>query len=303
MDTKKVKVLLSAYNGERYIEEQADSILAQSYPDIELIIRDDGSSDGTLQVLEKYRDDPRVSVRTGTNMGFIRSFLDLIAHSGDADYYAFADQDDVWLSDKIQMAVERLEKEPADKPLLYFSNYDFYDQDMNFKEHAALPSMDPSFHNAIVDCITLGFNSVFNRTAREMVVSEMPEHACGHDWWMYMLCSAMGKVVFDERVTVKYRRHEKNVSPGGKDFIRFQIWRFKKFFVNDYFRNVRMQLQEFYGYYRDSLSEEDRKLLYLFSRPRYNFITAVRKAFYPGRYRCGNLDEFFVRVLCLIGKL
>ena len=300
---KKVKVLLSAYNGEKYIEEQVESILTQNYQNLELYIRDDGSKDRTLEVLKKYEEDARVHVMAGKNKGFIKSFFELVKQCGDADYFAYADQDDVWLPKKVAMAVERLEREEQDQPLLYFSNYDFYDENMNFKEHGKLPTMEPSFHNAIVDCLTLGFNSVFNKTAHDLMVEHIPKHCCGHDWWTYMVCSGMGKVVFDERVTVKYRRHENNVSPGGMEFVKFQIWRFKKFFLNDYFSNIRKQMREFYEAYADKLRWEDRKLLYLFSREKYSFKNAVKKACYPGRYRCGLLDELFVRFICLIGKL
>lgn len=303
MNDRKVKVLLSAYNGERYIETQVDSILQQSYGNIELYIRDDGSKDETLQVLKKYEEKENVHVIPGENVGFIKSFFLLMETCGDADYFAFSDQDDVWLPGKIAMALEKLEGEEQNQPLLYFSNYDYYDGKMNFKEHAKKPSLEPSFHNAVVDCMTLGFNSVFNKKAHDIMCAHIPEHSCGHDWWTYMVCSGMGKVIYDDRVTVKYRRHEKNVSAGGMDFIKFQIWRFKKFFVNDYFANIRMQLREYYGLYGDKLKGEDRGLLYLFSKEGYHFGMALKKVFYPKRFRCGILDELFVRFVFLIGKL
>lgn len=300
---KKVKVLLSAYNGEKYIGEQVDSILGQTYQDLELYIRDDGSSDGTREVLKRYGEDERVHLMFGENLGFIKSFFELVARCGEADYYAYADQDDVWLPGKLEMALERLEQEEQGQPLLYFSNYDFYDSDMNFQGHARLPAIKPSFHNAVVDCLTLGFNSVFNGRARELMAKHIPEHSCGHDWWTYMVCAGMGKVLFDERVTVKYRRHGTNVSAGGMSFLKFQIWRFRKFFVNDYFANIRKQMREFYGLYAGELKEEDRRFLELFCGERYRFGCALRKVFYPRRLRSGILDELFVRFIFLIGKL
>ena len=93
---KKVKVLLSAYNGEKYIVEQVESILNQTYQNIELYIRDDGSKDNTLKVLKPYQDNPKVHIIQGENVGFIKSFLQLVELSGDADFYSYADQDDVW---------------------------------------------------------------------------------------------------------------------------------------------------------------------------------------------------------------
>lgn len=303
MDIKRVKVLLSAYNGEKYIEEQIESILNQSYKSIELYIRDDGSKDHTPEILQKYEGDDRIHVLMGENVGFIKSFFALIKDCGDADYFAFADQDDVWLPDKISMALEKLEAEAEGEPLLYFSNYDYYDGEMRFKEHGRKPTLEPSFRNALVDCMTLGFNSVFNKAAHDIMLEHIPEYSCGHDWWTYMICSGMGKVVYDDRVTVKYRRTGDNVSPGGMGFLKFQVWRFKKFFVNDYFANVRKQLQEFYRLYADKLREEDLKLLRLFSKEKYHLGTALKKVFYPKRFRCGIMDEMFVRFIFLIGKL
>lgn len=303
MATKKVKVLLSAYNGEKYIEEQIESILNQSYTNIELYVRDDGSKDLTPEILRKFEENDRIHVLRGENVGFIKSFLALVRDCGDADYFAYADQDDVWLPGKISMALERLETEEKGQPLLYFSNYDYYDDEMRFKEHGRKPVLEPSFQNALVDCMALGFNSVFNKAAHDIMLEHIPECSCGHDWWTYMICSGLGKVVYDDRVTVKYRRTGQNVSPGGMGFLRFQVWRFKKFFANDYFTNVRKQLQEFYCLYADRLTEEDRRLLYLFSEEKYCLGKALKKVFYPKRFRCGILDEMFVRVIFLIGKL
>lgn len=306
MEEKKVKVLLSAYNGEKYIGEQVESILNQTYQNIELYIRDDGSTDATLHTLECFQDNPRVHVIAGENVDFNNSFLQLVELSGEADYYSFADQDDVWFPDKVERAVQmmsRAEKENSDIPILYFTNYDFYDENMNFQEHGTAPSMKPCFRNALVDCMPLGFNTMFNKKAHDMICADIPKQSCGHDWWTYMICAGMGKVIYDDKTTVCYRRHESNVSAGGMGFLEFQIWRFKKFFVNHYFRNIRMQLKEYRSIYGDRLDPEDRKLLDLFCDEHYNFAHAIRKVFYGKRFRSRLTDEIMVRFIFLIGQL
>ena len=93
---KKVNVLLSAYNGEKYIREQIESILEQSYKNIEIYVRDDGSKDGTLTILKEYEERGLIHLEAGKNVGFVKSFEWLIANGGEADYYAFSDQDDFW---------------------------------------------------------------------------------------------------------------------------------------------------------------------------------------------------------------
>ena len=221
--SKKVNVLLSAYNGEKYIKAQIDSILNQSYPNVELYVRDDGSKDGTLAIVREYEEKGLLHLEAGENVGFVKSFEWLIANGGEADYYAFSDQDDVWFEDKIKMAVEKLEHARENVPVLYFSNYDFYDGDLNFMAHRDGRTPNISFVNSLVDCVSLGFNSVFNRKAKDMVTEQMPEKSTGHDWWMYMVCAGMGEVIYDERPTVKYRRHNNNVSDGGDSFIKFQL--------------------------------------------------------------------------------
>lgn len=303
MSEKKVKVLLSAYNGDRYICDQIDSILAQSYQNIEIIVRDDGSADQTVRKLRRYEKEHKIHLIQGENIGFINSFLRLIEESGEADYFAFCDQDDIWLPDKIQMAVDVLNIQDHSVPLLYFSNYDFYSSDMKFLDHGRMLSIGPSFQNALVDCMPLGISSVFNKRTCDSIRDHMPKSCCGHDWWTYLLCAGTGKVIFENKVTVKYRRHEKNVSAGGMDFVRFQIWRFKKFFIHDYFYNVREQIREFAKHYQAQLKPEDKSLLDLFLTDRYSFKNAVKKMFYPQRYRSVWADELMVRFLFLIGRL
>lgn len=299
----KVVVLLSAYNGEKYICEQIDSILSQTYKNIEILVRDDGSKDGTVEVLQPYVKANQIKLEKGENVGFVKSFFWLVEHAPKADYYAFSDQDDVWFEDKIEIAVERLKDEPADIPLLYYTNYDLYDGDLNFKEHRSIKEPKTCFRNSLVDCVPLGFNTLFNEKARSLVVSHMPQKSLGHDWTMYMVCAGMGKLVYEARPTVKYRRHDYNVSNAGDSFIRQQIWRFKKFFLGGYFRKVHEQIQEFEQLFGDSLSTENQKILHMFAMDGFHPVNILKKVFYPKYYRQTFIDDMLVRCIMLIGRL
>ena len=104
--TKPVNVLLSAYNGEAYIKEQIDSILAQTVP-VHLYVRDDGSTDGTLHVLAPYEAAGKLTLLRGENAGFGQSFMMLLAAAEEGDYWAFSDQDDVWEPHKMEWAVSQ----------------------------------------------------------------------------------------------------------------------------------------------------------------------------------------------------
>ena len=118
MGFPRVSVLMSTYNGEKYLHEQINSILGQQGVEIHLLIRDDGSSDGTVEICKEYaKKYNQITFYQGENLGVGKSFLDLLKHAPDADYYSFADQDDVWLEDKIIRAVTMIKKAEYKKNL------------------------------------------------------------------------------------------------------------------------------------------------------------------------------------------
>ena len=111
---ERVIVLMSTYNGEKYLRNQIESLLRQVDVEIEILVRDDGSKDGTLGILEEYKNSReysgKLSYYVGPNVGPAKSFLDLIKHAPEAEYYALCDQDDTWLPDKLKIAVEAIVK-------------------------------------------------------------------------------------------------------------------------------------------------------------------------------------------------
>lgn len=175
---RKVNVLLSTYNGNEYLKEQLESVLAQSYKDIEIFIRDDGTKDETCDILREYESRWNVHIEYGENIGFIESFLWLVRNCKKADYYAFCDQDDIWKKYKLERSITILESKKNEIPLLYFSNYEYINNDLVSLGKGYDKKPKASFQNAIVDCITLGFDSVFNDKARELVINDMPKLSC-----------------------------------------------------------------------------------------------------------------------------
>lgn len=300
---KKVIVLLSTYNGEKYVREQLESILHQTYTNLKILVRDDGSTDNTCNILNEYEQQGKIDIIRGTNVGFAQSFFELIDKVEDADYYAFADQDDVWLPQKIEWALEMLEKMDEDKPVLYFSNFDFYDDELNFIAHRKKDNPEISFRNAMVECLPLGFNILFNRCARDMTKEVHPQKSTGHDWWMYMLCAGLGQVVYDERVTVKYRRHKATTSGNEQSFISLMIWRVKYFVINGYFRKIHDQIVEFNDLYGGELKGQDKKEADMLSLEGIHPYNYLKKVFYGKRYRQKMIDEIIVRIVMLFGQL
>ena len=303
MEDKKVAILMSTYNGEKYIKEQLDSLLNQTYKNIDIYIRDDESKDSTVEIIENYmKSVNNIKLIKGKNLGFVKSFFVLLKNVEEADYYAYCDQDDIWMEDKIQRVVEHLSKLDESKPNLYFSNSDYYDGEMNFVAHGDSKKVY-NFRNSLVECVSQGMTMCINKKARDYIVDNIPQNCVFHDWWTYMICAGMGNIVYDEKPLVKYRRHTKSVTAEGKNFIELQMWRIRKFLQSDDLKKIKKQLIEFEAYFGKELKEEDKKVLNLFTNEKYSFSKAMEKTFYPKRFRKKLSDEILLRILFLIGKL
>lgn len=207
-----VEVLMSTYDGERFVAQQIRSVLDQTHDRLRLLIRDDGSSDRTCEVLADVLaevDDPRVTVRHGANLGLPDAFFRLIDESSDdADLWALADQDDLWLPDKIARAVARLAS--VQGPALYCARVAVVDEQLRPLYLHELPRRGPSFANALVQNIALGCTVVINREARELLRDRWPNECVMHDAWMYLVIAGCGTVVYDHEPVVLYRQHGAN---------------------------------------------------------------------------------------------
>lgn len=303
MNNSKVAILLSTYNGEKYLKEQLDSLINQTYKNIDIIIRDDGSKDNTVKIIKEYQEKyDNIFLDEGKNIGFIKSFFELLKSTKNADIYSYCDQDDVWEIDKIERAVDFIEKEKSNVPILYFSNSDYYDANMVFLGHAPKDKVY-NFRNSLVECVTQGMTMCINKNMRDTIVKDIPQNTTFHDWWTYMIASGFGKIIYDDKSEVRYRRHNKSVTVEGRGFLEFQIWRIKKFFLGDSLKQIKKQIIEYSNLYREKLNKEDKKILDLFNKPKYNFLIALKKTFYLKRFRRKLTDEIMLRILFLFGKL
>lgn len=301
MSLPTVKVITSVFNGEKYIKEQIDSVLNQTYPNIELYIRDNCSTDRTMEILLEYAHCPYVHIIQGNeNIGFIRGYFTLLDLCGDADYYAYCDCDDVWPENKVELAVEMLRGTGNQVPILYCSAHDVCDENLNYiKKSPKVKNL--SFQNSLVDSCVWSSTFVFNAKAREILTQNVPIHATGQDHWTYMVCSGLGKVVFDPRPLMKYRRHGENITPSTQSKIKFMVWRIKHFFVEGHIKDIQATIQEYSDLFADLLRKEDQKILELLTKR--NVVTAVKKVFYPHMFRQNVPDEIMLRGLFLLGIL
>ena len=124
---------MSTYNGEKFLREQLNSLVTQKLKPDQIFIRDDGSTDATMDIIKYYADSYKfIKYYHGENLGAAKSFMELINKAEEADYYALCDQDDVWFEDKLQVAVNTLEAiRPNDIPLLYCSRFTLTDEKLN----------------------------------------------------------------------------------------------------------------------------------------------------------------------------
>ena len=213
---RRVAILLCTRQGQHFLAEQLDSIDRQTYPHWTIIASDDGSTDDTLEILERYRTRwgaEKLEITHGPRRGFVANFLSLACRrSIHADYFAFCDQDDVWAADKLERAVRWLDTVPVNKPAMYGSrtrSIDAQGRSMGLSRAFRRP---PGFKNALVQSIAGGNTIVFNQSAHQLLVGAGDDViVASHDWWTYLIVtSAGGSVFYDDYPSVGYRQHGAN---------------------------------------------------------------------------------------------
>lgn len=212
---EKVAVLMSTYNGEKFIRDQIDSVLSQRDVEVVLWVRDDGSRDGTCDVLEEYSSKGKLHWYTGENLHSAKSFMNLVNKINGYDYYAFCDQDDVWKQNKLKRAIEFIKKEEIinpNSPVFYNSDYQLVDAEMNLLPESYHKS-NTTYNAAILSSCATGCTVVFNNALRNYLIMFSPEYQAMHDSWACRVCLAVGgKVIFDEEYkSLYYRQHGANV--------------------------------------------------------------------------------------------
>lgn len=298
---KKVQILMSTFNGEKYLREQLDSILSQDYSDISLLIRDDGSSDDTIGIIREYSDaDSRVSYYQGSNLGAKNSFFDLMLHADNlCDYYALSDQDDVWSKNKISEAVKKVSAEEG-IPILYCSKPLLVDQKLNpLMTTIKKANISPDFGNALVENINTGCTCLFNKELLELVKGHIPEYTVMHDWWLYLSASAFGKVIYDENSYIYYRQHENNVIGSKSTYFDEFAGRLRNY--RKHRGQLRKQVMEFQRLYQTDQEREQMMLTLIKAKSNFFFRW---KIFFGNRiYRQRKIDNLIFKFLFLFGQI
>ncbi|MEK4981405.1 glycosyltransferase family 2 protein [Bacillus sp. FSL K6-6540] len=306
---KKVQVLLSAYNGEQYISEQIQSILNQTHAAVSILIRDDGSTDKTIQLLDQWvtTHPDKIKLIKGTNVGVVSSFFELLrAADAEADYYCFCDQDDVWLDHKVEHAIARLDSSIyTEVPAMVFTSTYLTDDELNRKgAWPKPPAQEPSFFNALYENIAIGATITMNRSARNLFINSQSvdsQKVLMHDWWFYLLVSAFGTVIYDNKPSMLYRQHNNNVVGGSNSLVgklKSKWASFKRHTGKDL---LHKQASEFDRIYGSRLTGEQKEQLDLFLATRTRFMDRLHYARKSKLYRQSKAESLLFKFFILIG--
>lgn len=267
----KVAILLGTFCGQQYLAEQLRSFESQTHSNWEVWTSDDGSTDDTLAILERFRGAwpaGRLSIHAGPAKGFVSNFLALTCNAKiQADYYAYSDQDDIWELDKLERALRWLEGVPANVPALYCARTRLIDS--NNREIGLSPSFgNPRFANALVQSIAGGNTMVFNNAARSLLMragAQLP--VVFHDWWVYLAVTGCGGEVFYDPVpTLRYRQHGANVI-GVNSSWGARLQRLRKFLQGQHRKWYEDNIAALRKL-EDQLTPENRKILSHFAKAR-----------------------------------
>ena len=295
-----VAICMAAYNGAPYLEEQIESILHQTHRDWVLFIRDDGSSDGTVEIVRRYTaeyEDKIILITDpslpggGAKQNFA-SILSWVSRNYSFPYFMFADQDDVWLEGKIEKCLRLMQQNESDSnlPLLVHTDLTIVDEELgvvadSFFAYQALNSDITDLRHLLIQNNATGCTMLWNRALNELLDLQC-DCVVMHDWWMALTASAFGRILCLREPTILYRQHGNNtIGATPVKTLRYFLRQISgRSHVQKYIREAASQAKEFLHVYEDRLSPEQLRILntfanlYTLNKPT-RLLTACRESF------------------------
>lgn len=289
-----ISVLMSTYNGGRYLRQQIDSILQQEGVEVHLLVRDDGSTDNTLDILKSYAQKGQLKWYQGENLKSARSFLRLLKDSEKCDYYAFADQDDYWEVEKLRVAVERLQDYKEDTYALYLAQPQAADPNLNPLPTTQFKPLN-TFGESLVYRFAMGCTMVMNNKLRDVIISYEQQYPCMHDLWTYTIAHAIGaKVIWDDTPHTLNRQHGNNVVGLGEGLLEIWSARLRRLCGKEeerYHQNAEIRKA-----FRDLMPKENMDTIDLFVQAKHSFMKRLKLVTSP-KYRCSNRMTYLLFLL------
>lgn len=251
----KVCVIMSTYNGEKYLREQIDSILKQKDIDLSLYISDDRSTDETTKIIEEYQKEYKnITLHINeTNKNFTYNFIDSLFFFKDNtefDYYAFADQDDFWLEDKLISAIKLIESKYSEsESVLYSSNLKIVNEKLEWNGEY-LNNYIPQKYGILGRNIVTGCTAVMNKSFKNLATKHYPENIYLHDYWIALLANFCKNAhyIYDKNAYILYRQHGNNLIGSNKNKLkRVCSFLFKKKPEIKRTHNLILKFYELYG--------------------------------------------------------
>ena len=209
---KSVLVLMATYNGEKYLNDQLKSIFNQTGVLVKVLVRDDGSTDNTISILEDWSKTNNLEWYTGEHLNVQFGFYDLMVHAKNYNYnyFAFSDQDDIWDSDKLYIALQHLQEADNLKPSLYYCGQKLVDENLNYLDTHYL-NTKRNLKTKFIFSDIAGCTAVFNKDLLLKVIAYKPSYMMMHDTWILKVCLSLGGEVFvDKNPHMNYRQHGNN---------------------------------------------------------------------------------------------
>ncbi len=304
--SNRVTVLLSSYNGSKFLQQQLGSLYEQTYPNIRILVRDDGSSDSTRSMLASEQAKGRIDILEGhNNLGAALSFFELLrsAASTETEFVAFCDQDDVWHPEKIAHAVSALSGVTGSGPAMYCSRVELVDENLGHIGYTELPKK-VGFGNALVESVAIGCTMVLNRKAIDLVCANLPSRVVIHDWWCYLAVSCFGEVIYDAEATLKYRQHGSNaIGVAATGFAQLSR-KYRRFFGSgDGHRWINEQAATLLNIFQDSIPLSRRQILNKFVGAKSSLRCRFQLALSRDVWRQKWFDDLILRFLILIDRI
>lgn len=220
---------MATYNGERFLAEQIQSIQNQTFTDWKLLIRDDGSSDRTREIIQTFANQDNriifINPNEMNNLGVIKSFFALVKHE-QADYYFFSDQDDIWLPKKVELTLSEAQNYAKKEPLMVYTDLKVVNQNLEIINESMIRSQshhaNTEFIQELTENTVTGGTAMINHALAERWT--VTEELLMHDWYLALLATAFGKLVYIDKPTELYRQHENNVLGARTWSKRFYKW-------------------------------------------------------------------------------